>query len=64
MKRNGISLFGRAQFPLLYSERSLATQGAEKEVEIEVLFMKRFWNVFVLISIVLLHVHEEKRTCC
>ena len=35
MKRNGISLFGRAQSPLLYSERSLATQGAEKEVEIE-----------------------------
>ena len=35
MKRNGISLFGRAQFPLLYSERSLATHGAEKEVEIE-----------------------------
>ena len=60
MERNGISLFGRAQFSLLYSERSLATQGAEKEVEIE----KRFWNVFRLISIVLLHVHEKKRTCC
>ena len=46
MKRNGISLLGRAKLSLLYSELSLATQGAEKEVEIEVLFMKRYWNVF------------------
>ena len=46
-------MLGRAKLSLVYSELSLATQGAEKEVEIEVLFMKRSWNVFVFISIVI-----------